>query len=138
MSYPTNSLSDSFAQSSGEQPRKKKPVPFSLRLSEEERAWLEEQAGSRPLGAYIREKLLADKTTKRRKTHKPKLQDGQYAALLAALGESHLSSNLNQLAKHANMGTIEVSDDVEAQLQEAYLAVIEMRNALIMALNLKL
>lgn len=115
----------------------KKPVPFSLRLSAEERAWLDKQAGSRPLGAYIRERLLGDRTEKRRASRKPQLHEAQYAALLAALGESRLSSNLNQLAKHANVGTLDISDDVEQQLQDAYHAVLEMRKALFMALNLK-
>lgn len=114
-----------------------KPSPFSLRLSADERARLEEQAGNRPLGAYIREQLLGDRAIKRRALRKPRLQDEQYAALLAALGESRLSSNLNQLAHHANMGTLDVRDTTERQLEEAYLAILEMRKALFMALGLK-
>jgi hypothetical protein len=114
-----------------------KPAPFSLRLSAEERAWLDERARGRPLGAYIREKLLGDKAAKRRISRNPQIQEAQYAALLAALGESRLSSNLNQLAHHANMGTLDVSEDVEQQLQEAYQAILEMRKALFMALGLQ-
>ena len=114
-----------------------KPTPFSLRLSAEERAYLETQAGNRPLGAYIRQKLLGDRTASRRAVRKPQIEEAQYAALLAALGESRLSSNLNQLAHHANMGTLDVSDDVEKQLEEAYQVILEMRKALLMALGLK-
>lgn len=40
--------------------RKEKGIspPFSLRLTFEERAKLEKEAGSKPLGAYIRSKLF--------------------------------------------------------------------------------
>ncbi len=140
MSAERSRVFDAFQHAVGK-PQKscaKKPKPFSLRLSAEERAWLEEQAGSRALGAYIREKLFGENSTKRRTSRRPPLSDGQYAALLAALGESRLSSNLNQLAKHANMGTLDISDDAEKQLEEAYQAILEMRKALIMALNLKI
>ena len=106
-------------------------------MSAEERAYLDELAGSRPLGSYIREKLLGERAETRRTLRKPKIQETQYAALLAALGESRLSSNLNQLAKHANMGTLDTGEDIEAQLQEAYMAILEMRKALFMALGLK-
>ena len=115
----------------------KKPKPFSLRLTAEERAWLEMQAGGRPLGAYIRERLLGGKMHKRRKLRKPKTQDKQIAMLLAELGKSRLPSNLNQLAKSANCGTLDVSQDVEQQLRDACGAVLAMRDALIIALGLK-
>lgn len=111
--------------------------PFSIRFSEEERSYLEQLAGNRPLGAYIRGELLGEKAQKRRTTRKPAIEDGQYAALLAALGQSHLSSNLNQLAKHANMGILDISDDVEQQLQDASQAVLAMRKALFVALGLR-
>lgn len=117
--------------------KKKGHSPFSVRLSEEERKYLEQRAGNRPLGAYIRDQLLGEKAQKRRKLRKPTLEDGQYAALLAALGQSRLSSNLNQLAKHANTGTLDVSGDTEQQLQDACAAVLAMREALFVALRLR-
>ena len=115
----------------------KRPTPFSLRLTADERAYLEAKAGNRPLGAYIRAQLLGDRVEKRRELRSPQIGQEQYAALLAALGDSRLSSNLNQLAHHANMGTLDVSEDVQQQLQDAYGAVIAMREALFMALGLK-
>ena len=120
------------------QPRRKKPPsPFSLRLSEEERANLIRQAGSRPLGAYIRERLLGERAEKRRTFRKPKGDDKQIAQVLAELGASRLSSNLNQLAKSANMGTLDVSRNVEQELQDACGTVLAMRDALLTALGLK-
>ena len=118
-------------------PKKRRDAPFSLRLSVDERAYLEELAGDHPLGAYIRSVLLGDKADKRRRLRKPSIDDKQAAVLLAELGKSRMSSNLNQLAHHANMGTLDVSEDVEQQLQDAYAAVLAMREALFIALGLK-
>ena len=134
-------VSEKFGQVSNSQvssPGVSKPAaPFSLRLSVEERALLDAQAGGRPLGAYIRQRLLGEKSDKRRSIRKPKVDERQIAALLAELGRSRLSSNLNQLAKAANVGTLDVSKEVEAQLQEMYQAILDMRDALITALGLK-
>ncbi len=115
----------------------KRAAPFSLRLTADERAYLEQLAGNRSLSAYIREQLLGDKVHKRRVLRKPKMDEAQYASLLAALGQSHLSSNLNQLAKHANMGTLDVSEETERQLEEAYKTILVVRETLLMALGLK-
>lgn len=135
-------LSETFQNASTGAPKSipgegKKHSPFSIRLSEEERKHLEQLAGNRPLGAYIRDQLLGEKAHKRRALRKPTVGDEQYATLLAALGQSRLSSNLNQLAKHANMGILDVSGEVEQQLQDACQAVLAMRDVLFVALGLK-
>ncbi|RLJ22207.1 hypothetical protein DJ030_02165 [bacterium endosymbiont of Escarpia laminata] len=110
--------------------------PFSLRLTPEERAYLEQKAGTRPLGAYIRTRLLDGRAEKRRVIRKPKIDDKQIALVLAELGRSRLSSNLNQLAKASNCGTLDVSSKVERDLQVACRAVVTMRDHLIAALGL--
>ena len=117
-------------------PKPKSPPPFSLRLSNDERAYLEALAGNQPLGAYIRETLLVERANKRKTLRKPHINDQKIAEVLAALGDTRLSSNLNQLAKHANMGTIDVSLDTEKELEYAYQAILAMRNALFMALGM--
>ncbi|MEW7986964.1 MAG: hypothetical protein AB2765_07950 [Candidatus Thiodiazotropha endolucinida] len=134
---PKLRASASFQAVSGTKRPKKRPSPFCIRLSADERAYLERLAGNRPLGAYIRHRLLGERAEKRRELRNPQIGQEQYAALLAALGQSRLSSNLNQLAKSANVGTLDVSQDIEQQLQDAYGAVLEMRKALFMALGLK-
>ena len=108
-----------------------KTRPFSVRLTADERAWLEGQAGSRHLGAYIRERLLEDQARKRRASRKPRVDDKNLAIVLALLGHRRIASNLNQLAKHANMGTLDVSDEVIGQIQEACAAMIAVRNYLL-------
>ncbi len=132
--------SDSFQKVScaTSKPRSKKPAaPFSLRLTAEEREVLDRQAGNKPLGAYIRERLLADKVQKRRTSRKPHVDEKQLAQVLAELGRSRLSSNLNQLAKHANVGILPDSPEVAEELGEACRAVKAMRDALLGALGLK-
>ncbi|MDM3872530.1 hypothetical protein QSV34_14350 [Porticoccus sp. W117] len=117
---------------------KKRPAPFSIRLTPDERAYLEAKAGNRSLGAYIRQQLLGDRAEKRKHDlRRPQIDQEQYAALLAALGKSRLSSNLNQLAHAANIGVLDVSRDTEVQLQEAYACILEMRKALFISLGLK-
>ncbi len=118
-------------------PKAEPTKPFSIRLTEQKKAYLQQQAGRRPLSAYIRDRLLGEQAQKRRELRQPQLGDTQYASLLAALGESRMSSNINQLAKHANMGNLDVSEDVERQLEEAYNAVLAMREALFIALGLR-
>lgn len=113
------------------------PSPFCIRLSAEERAWLEDQAGSRPLGAYIRARLLGDRSQKRRESRRPRADEQAIAQLLAGLKSSRLSPNVNQLAKAANCGNLDVSREVEEQLEDACKAILAMRAALFIALGLK-
>lgn len=117
--------------------KRKYPPPFSLRLSAEERAYLEEKAGHRPLGAYIRETLLGERANKRKILRKPHINDQQIATVLSALGDSRLASNLNQLAYQANIGSLEVTEELEQELEHAYQAIIAMRDALFMALGMQ-
>ncbi|MFK7957589.1 MAG: hypothetical protein AB8B96_15925 [Lysobacterales bacterium] len=112
-----------------------KPAPFSVRLTLEERNLLEERAGRQPLGRYIREQLLGQEATRRKIVQRPKVNDEQLAAVLSMLGQTHLASNLNQLARHANMGTLDVDREICDELQEACDAVIVMRDALLSALG---
>ena len=114
------------------------PNPSPIRLTAGELAYLRSKAGRRPLGAWCRDQLLGEHAEKQAELQQPGLDERQYAALLAALGHSRLSSNLNQLAKHANMGTLDVSQDTERQLQDAYAAILAMRDALLTALQVKL
>lgn len=140
MSAESVQCTQAFNDASKIKPPKKKATraaSFSVRLSDEERAFLEERAGNQPLGAYIRQTLLEGQAHKRRAVRKPHIEQVQFAALLSALGESRVSSNLNQLARHANVGTLDVSQDIEAQLEDACGAVLVMRETLLMALGLK-
>jgi hypothetical protein len=55
--------------------------------------------------------------------------------VLGALGGSRLSSNLNQLAKAVNTGSLPATPDTEKELREACKAVTAMRDELMRALG---
>ncbi|AKO96680.1 hypothetical protein MALG_01496 [Marinovum algicola DG 898] len=120
-----------------EKPASGKPTPFSLRLSFEERARLEHDAAGMSLGAYIRDRLFGEDVAPRQSRGKFPVKD--YAALgrvLAALGASRLSSNLNQLAKAVNTGSLPVTPETEEDVRQACKDVQAMRRDLLIALGL--
>ena len=111
-------------------------VPFSLRLSFEERAELEKAAGNKPLGRYIREKLFDGEKPPRRRAKQPPIADHvALARVLSALGKSRLTNNLNQLAKAVNTGSLPVTPDTDAAIQQACDDVREVRVELLKALG---
>ena len=117
---------------------KKTPPPFSLRLTFEERAKLEEAAKGVPLGAYIRARLIDEDLPKvRRRGTRPVADHAQLAKVLAGLGSSRLSSNLNQLAKAVHTGSLPVTPDTESELQQACADISAMRQMLVKALGLE-
>lgn len=117
---------------------KKIPTPFSLRLTFEERATLEKEAGNKPLGAFIRAKLFEGEEAPRRvrtRTRKPLEDDRALARVLGELGKARLANNLNQLARAVNSGSLPVTPDTEAAIKEACAAVQDMRSDLMQALG---
>ena len=118
--------------------REQKPLPpFSLRFTREERAQLEQDAVGISLGAYIRSRLFEESLPKRRTRSKHPVKDHQeLAKVLAELGRSRLANNLNQLAKAANSGSLEVTLDTEQALQNACSDIRWMRHILMASLGL--
>lgn len=143
MSAPASpSVRTVFQNACNVRTRRKRRAPFSLRLTAEERARLERDAGETPLATYIKFRLfngLPDLASYRpaRPGGRPATDTKLIARLLAALGEARLANNLNQLAKAANMGTLEVSENTERELLAACEEVHAMRRDLIAALGLK-
>ena len=119
------------------QTNRDRAAPFSIRLTQEERARLEAEAGSQPLGAYIRSRLLGDQAKKRRASRRPGVDHKKLALVLAELGRSRLASNMNQLAKAANVGALDVSPEVNSELQDACRSIVAIREMLIEALGVK-
>lgn len=137
------SLSDAFltTASPAEKPprreRKKRPAPFSLRLSADERARLAAEAAGAPLGSYIRAKLLGGAPIRTRRTGLAVEDRQALAQILALLGKARLASNLNQLAHAANIGALPVTPDLEAELFACLGEVRDLRRLLLAALGLK-
>ena len=120
-------------------PKKKKNAyftPFSLRLSFEERARLELDAGDLPLGAYIRSSLFSDPTPRKRRMKRPIKDYKILAELLTKLGSSRISNNLNQLARAVNSGSLLVMPETEKSLHQAAADIAWMRDKLIKGLGL--
>jgi hypothetical protein len=145
ITYAGESPSKSFGAAAARprKRRKKLPPPFSIRFTDEERAQLDRDAGALSLAAYMRLKLFADceNTPKPRKlTRKIAQPSAELAVLghmLGGLGKSRLASNLNQIAKAANMGALPVTPELEAELSEACTAILDMRQRLISAMGIK-
>ncbi|MEM8987404.1 MAG: hypothetical protein AAGC95_11850 [Pseudomonadota bacterium] len=132
------SLSQKFSENAAKPKKRKHLPPLSFRATAEERALLKEAAGKRPVSAYIREKLFADAAKPRLgPKRRPSVDDATLGQALALLGQSRLSSNLNQIAKAVNMGALPVSGDLQDELHAACADVRQMRTALIEALNIK-
>ncbi|PWE33814.1 hypothetical protein DDZ14_03900 [Maritimibacter sp. 55A14] len=118
-------------------PESNKPTPFSLRLSFDERARLEQDASGMALGAYIRDRLFGEDAAPRQtRGHFPVKDYAALGRVLAALGQSRLSSNLNQLAKAVNTSSLPVTPETEAELRQACKDVPAMRRDLLLALGL--
>lgn len=118
---------------------KARSAPFSLRLSFEERAALEKRAGDLPVATYIKSLLFADHAPRIVKRMRAPVKDQQaLAEVLACLGSSRIANNLNQLAKHANSGSLYLDRETKAKLGGACDDIRTMRQLLMRALGMKL
>lgn len=121
---------------SNSSPRRRRPAPLSIRLTEAERKALEARAGSLPLSTYVKQVVFAQGAPACRRSPRTVSVDRALAAqLLAALGASRLASNLAQIAKHANFGNLFFDDATKADIRGACRDVHEMRALLMRALG---
>lgn len=133
-------MSPSIKQAFGESARaakRRRPAPFSIRLSEEERAWLESKAGSRPLGRYIRAKLLGDDEKPRKPSRAPTIDYTVLGQVLGLLGKSEQVSCLFLLLAAAEAERVRLGEAERQALDEACADIREMRGLLVKALGLK-
>lgn len=115
------------------------PTVFvSLRLTFTEKARLQLDAAGMPVSEYMRWRLFDPNNPPPRRRSKNPVKDHKVLAqALGLLGQSRISSNLNQLARSANTGSLPVTPDTEAALLEAVAEIHEIRRLLIEALNLE-
>lgn len=115
--------------------------PFSIRFTHEEREALKTAAAGRPLAAYIRwlifKEDMPQMPKKRTRGEGASPDQKEIARLLGALGQSRISSNINQLAKAANSGSLPVNEEMVQALNEAVASIRWMREKLIKGLGLK-
>lgn len=111
--------------------KKSETKMFGIRLTDDERRLLDQRAGNEHVSTWARDVLLSHKARKRRKSRKPQVSDKNLALVIALFGDQRIASNLNQLARHANMGTLDFDDHTLEQIQEACAAMIAVRNYLL-------
>lgn len=118
--------------------RQPRPSPFCLRLTPEERARLERDAAGMSLAAYIKWRVFDPNSPPPRTRGKAPVRDHQtLSRLMGMLGQSRLSSNLNQLARAANSGSLPADDKTCSALERAAHDIAEMRAMLMQALGMR-
>ena len=112
----------------------KRPAPFSIRLTEEEKARLQQEAAGMMLGTYIKLKLLH---TGPLKPAAAVVERKMLAQALALLGQSRIPNNLNQLAHLGNVGALPLTPEILVELDEARAHVREIKLLLMAAVGQK-
>lgn len=104
----------------------------------EERILLEKASSGITLSTYIRSRLFGENVSPRRTRGKAPVRDQRALALvLSKLGQSRLASNLNQLAKAANSGSLPVTPETESALQAACRDIHAIKHMLMKALGIQ-
>lgn len=116
--------------------RPKYAPPFSIRLTLEERGKLDADAGPMSIGEYVRNQLFASPTPRKKTFRRPVEDEQALSQVLAALGRSRLSSNLNQIAKAVHSGSLVVTPETEQAILKACSSVQLMSAELVKALGL--
>ncbi|MCP4934704.1 MAG: MobC family plasmid mobilization relaxosome protein [bacterium] len=112
-------------------------MTISLRLKPEERERLEKDAAGRSMSDHIRIRLFADDVTPRRTRSKFPVKDHRaLSEALGKLGQMRLASNLNQIAKAANSGSLILTPEIEAVIVEACADIREIKTQILKALGL--
>lgn len=116
--------------------------PFSLGLYDSGRAQIERDAGSLPMGEYIRRKVLEGSEPPKRKrnprrSHQPTLDHKALARLLGMFGQSEVFRSLLALLLAAQSGALPVDEELTEKLNGACDDISWMRDTLIVALGIK-
>ena len=80
---------------------------------------------------------LRDARPRKLKYRSPIQNERVLSGLLAELGASRLASNLNQIAKASNSGSLPVTPETEQALQEACEGIQFMRETLVKGMGLR-
>ncbi len=99
---------------------------------------MEHRTGDMPLGTFIKAKALDSCGLRRQGRSGVMISDTKtLAQILALLGQSRVASNLNQLARAANIGSLMVTPEVERELCAACAHIADIRALLVRAIGLK-
>ena len=120
----SGSLSAQFAKVAARRvnpkPKRRRPSSLSIRVSNEERAYLECMAGRRSIAAYVREKVLCGEQTSRRKVAtNPSLDHAMLGQVLGKLRKSDQVACLFLLLAAAESQRVAMAEDGRAALRAA-------------------
>lgn len=109
----------------------KKTKLISIRVMEAEHKALQKRANGLSLSAYIRACLFAD--TRLSSQDDKKL----LAQILAKLGQSNIANHLRDLANLARSGSLPLTPETTAKLDQACQDIAEIKSSLMNALRIK-
>lgn len=121
-------------------PRNKHPSPLTLRLSLDEWATLRRDAANNESNTskYVRARLFDGNNIVTRRRRASPIKDHQsIAQIMALLGQTHILINLNQIAKAANAGYLELTPETISAILEANACVHEIRRHLLAGFGVK-
>ncbi len=120
-------LSETFNAQAAKPERRKSvkfTLPVSIRVTAEEKAKLQQMAGTLAVSAYIRRRLFGDMAAVRPKQYQekprqPKIDHVEIARLLGMFGQSELARSMLALSLAVQAGELEASPEVEHQIGRA-------------------
>ena len=116
----------------------KRPAPFSLRLSFEEKQKLIEDAGRESISAYIKARLFdPDAPVRQARGLNPVKDQKALAQLLGMLGSSRIAKNLDEIAEAARVGALPLDDQTVKSIRRACDDLRIMRRFLLAALGIR-
>lgn len=119
-------------------PKRKRPSPISVRVSDVERAELERRAAGMSVSSYLKECALGKAATPRKTRGKFPVKDHQaLARVLRHLADAYRLKDFEKLADTSKDGRLLLSVETDAALRQACLDISAMRAELIAALGLK-
>lgn len=118
-------------------PKKKRPSPLSVRLSDDEWAQLREWAGRTPLSTFAKLCIFEGKKPRKARSRTNVEEFDALARVLAALGRTDAFRNLDKLVRMAEEGALDLSDENVQIILAACACISAMRDDLMCALGLK-
>lgn len=116
----------------------KKSYTLSIRLTADEYQRLLKESAGLSFSEYGRNCLFGDAVQKRRTRGKHPVKDhALLSRVLAKLGATRISNNLNQLAHVANCGALILNPELQTILVEAYAEIQDIKSMIISALGLE-
>ena len=118
-------------------PKPKRMAPLSVRLSKEQRIQLERDAVGMSLNAYVLSRLFDDPVKPKRRRKQPTKKDKAIARALRQLSQTGLVGYLLSQIAAIEEQRLQLPENEEKQLRQAYADCCNLRRDLIEALGLE-